>query len=104
MGVTSFTGASGCGLTGPQKCVALLTCTLRIDCFKLFNFYNYKKSGFARVSNYLTWINTQSFSSKSIENVVDDVSPIKVRISDNLTRLNKTQAPNNATVQVNRSQ
>jgi hypothetical protein len=51
------------------------------------------------VSNYLTWINTQSFSSKSIDNVVD-VSPIKVRMSDNLTHSNKTHMRNDATVQV----
>ena len=52
------------------------------------------------MSNYLTWINAQSFSSKSIDNVVDDVSPIKARISDNLTHLNNTQEPSDATVQV----
>ena len=34
------------------------------------------------------------------DNIVDDVSPIKVQMSDGLTRLNKTQAPNDATVQV----
>ncbi len=52
------------------------------------------------MSNYLTWINTQSFSSKSIDNVVDDASPIKARIIDNLTNSNNTQEPNDATVQV----
>ncbi len=55
------------------------------------------------MSNYLTWINAQTFSSKSIDNAVDDVSPIKAQISDALTRLNNTQKPNDATVQVNQS-
>ncbi len=52
------------------------------------------------MSNYLTWINSQTFSSKSIDNVVDNVSPIKARISDNLPHSNNTQEPNDATVQV----
>ncbi len=48
----------------------------------------------------------------SVNDVVDDVSPIIVRISDNLTlnltnltdNLNNTQKLNNVTVQVNQSQ
>ena len=51
------------------------------------------------MSNYLAWINTQTFSLKSIDSFVD-ASPINVRKSDNLTHLNNTQKPNDATVQV----
>jgi len=116
VGVTSFGSSSGCGLTGPQKYVTLFACKLRLDCLNLIN---YKKQWLYSSEQLSNMDKHTDFQLKlklivakrtacSDNDAVDDVSPIIVRMSDNLTlnltyltdNLNNTQKPNNATVQV----
>jgi hypothetical protein len=61
----------------------------------------YLKSGFTRVSNYLSWINSQTFNSRIQLDAVVDNSPIKVNANDELTDLTNTgKSSYDVTVQV----
>ena len=61
----------------------------------------YLKSGFTRVSNYLSWINSQTFSSRiQLDDVVDN-SPLKLNANDELIDLANTRKSSyDVTVQV----
>jgi len=61
----------------------------------------YLKSGFTRVSNYLSWINSLTFNLRiQLDDVVDN-TPIKVNASDELIDLTNTgKSSYDVTVQV----
>ena len=100
-GITSFTNAAGCGLTGPQKFVTNeFISNLKLAFSIYFNSNIVLKSGFTRVSNYLSWISSQTFSSRVLLSNEVDESPVKVKPIDPMSDLNNMPKSYEVTIDV----
>ena len=66
----------------------------------LKQFFFKPKSGFTRVSNYLSWISSQTFSSRVLLSNEVDESPIKVKPIDPMSDLNNMPKSYEVTIDV----